>query len=254
MDKLTPEQYSTLADILKDKPITVIPTSRLKTGLCSAYIAGEFPDISAAIIFDRFCPDEPMGFGHDVNAIWNLLKSKQGWGCICVETEHAESLGDLFRESTNLSVRYYGDIYHTLEQPVRYIQNDSVRRLTLQHIKTINRAPKEIQGNGYHTIKSMLTDGIVAGAIVDGNIVSIAHTYAETDRYTDIGVYTIEQFRGKGFASAAASLVSKEIQAKGKIPVWSCGEDNYASLRVARKIGFTEVARRTYVIPVPKTQ
>ncbi|RKU31689.1 hypothetical protein C6497_01335 [Candidatus Poribacteria bacterium] len=254
MKKLKPEHYQVLADCLEDKPITVIPLSRLKTGMCSVYTSGVLPSFSAVVIFDRYCPDELMGFGHDVNAMWNLLKSKQGWSCICVETEHAESLGNLIKKTTNFSVRYYGDIYHTLEQPVRYIRNESVRKLTLQDIKIIKRAPKEIQGNGYLTIKSMLTDGIVAGAIVDNHLVSIAHTYAETNRYTDIGVYTIYQFRTKGFAIAAASLVSKEIQANGKIPVWSCGEDNYASLKVAQKIGFTEVDRRIYVIPVPTPQ
>ena len=58
------------------------------------------------------------------------------------------------------------------------------------------------------------------------------------------------QWREKGFATAAASRVAQEIQAKGKVPAWSCGEDNIASLRVAQKLGFTEVGRRTYVIPV----
>lgn len=249
MEKLTPEQYRILADSLEDKPITVIPTSRLRTGLCTVYTSGVLPDFTAAIIFDRFCPDEPMGFGPDVYAMWNLLKSKQGWSCICVETVHAELLGYLIRESTNSSVRYYGDIYHTLEKPVRCIQNESVRRMTLQDIRTINRAPKELQGNGYLTIKSMLTDGIVAGAIVNDQLVSIAHTYAETDLHADVGVFTIEQYRGNGFATAAASLVIRDLQVKGKVPVWSCGEDNYTSLKVAEKIGFTEVDRRTYVIP-----
>jgi predicted GNAT family acetyltransferase len=96
----------------------------------------------------------------------------------------------------------------------------------------------------------MLTDGIAAGAVVDGNIVAIAHTYAQTNLHADIGVSTVEQWREKGFATAAASLVAQEIQDRGKVPVWSCGEDNTASLRVAQKLGFTEVGRRTYVIPI----
>ena len=111
------------------------------------------------------------------------------------------------------------------------------------------KAPAEVQGNGYKTHEAMVTDGIAAGAVVDGNIVAIAHTYAENDLHADIGVSTIEQWREKGFATAAASLVAQEIQARGKVPVWSCGEDNIASLRVAQKLGFTEVGRRTYLIP-----
>jgi RimJ/RimL family protein N-acetyltransferase len=31
------------------------------------------------------------------------------------------------------------------------------------------------------------------------------------------------------------------------VPVWSTGENNVASLRVARNLGFEEVGRRTYV-------
>ena len=96
----------------------------------------------------------------------------------------------------------------------------------------------------------MVTDGIAAGAIVDDNIVAIAHIYAETNLHADIGVSTLEAWRKKGFATAAASLVAQEIQARGKVPAWSCGEDNFASLRVAEKLGFTEVGRRTYVIPI----
>ena len=85
---------------------------------------------------------------------------------------------------------------------------------------------------------------------MNDNIVAIAHTYAETNLHADIGVSTLETWREKGFSTAAASLVAQEIQARGKVPAWSCGEDNYASLRVAEKLGFTEVGRRTYIIPI----
>ena len=38
------------------------------------------------------------------------------------------------------------------------------------------------------------------------------------------------------------------VNYRGHTPVWSCGEDNMASLQVARKLGFEEVSRLTYVI------
>ena len=78
---------------------------------------------------------------------------------------------------------------------------------------------------------------------------AIAFTSARTARHADIGVATLEPWRGRGFATAAASLVAGAIQADGQTPVWSTGEGNLASLRVAAKIGFVEVGRRTYVIP-----
>jgi len=84
-------------------------------------------------------------------------------------------------------------------------------------------------------------------------IVVIAHTSARTEHYADIGVFTLKEWRGRGFATAAASIVAKRVQEVGQIPLWSTGEDNIASLRIAQKLGFTEVSRSTYVIPEKDT-
>ena len=251
MTKLTSQECLALAEILGDTPITVIPASRLKQGMCDAYVAGTLPDITAALIFDAFCPEEPSGFGTDANALWQLLKATHGWSCINVGTACAEPLGALIEADTNTPVRYYGDVYHALLAPAHSYPNQAVRLLTLEDVERLAQAPAEVQGNGYKTHAAMLTDGIAAGAVVDGNLVAIAHTYAETDLHADIGVSTLEAWRKNGFATAAASLVAQEIQASGKVPAWSCGEDNRASLRVAQKVGFTEVSRRRYVILDP---
>ena len=250
MTKLTSQECLVLADVIGDTPTTVISASRLKQGACTAYIAGWLPNVDAAIVFDAYCSDEPAGFGTNADALWQLLKATDGWGCINVDSACAELLGKLIESNTRAPVRYYGDVYHSLLEPVQCYPNESVRRLSLEDIDRLAKAPAEVQGNGYKTHEAMLTDGIAAGAVVDGNIVAIAHTYAETKLHADIGVSTLEAWREKGFATATASLVAQEIQTRGKVPAWSCGEDNIASLRVAQKLGFTEVARRTYVIPI----
>ncbi|RKU09992.1 hypothetical protein C6503_20115 [Candidatus Poribacteria bacterium] len=249
MTKLTPQECLVLSDVLGDTPMTVISASRLKQGMCDAYVAGTLIDVDAALVFDAYCANEPCGFGTDADALWQLLKVTDGWGCINVDTSCATSLGDLIEVDRDTAIRYYGDVYHALLEPVHHYPNEAVRLLTLEDIARLATAPAEVQGNGYKTHEAMVTDGIAAGAVVDNNIVAIAHTYAETSLHADIGVSTLEQWREKGFATAAASLVAQEIQASGKVPAWSCGADNFASLRVAQKLGFTEVGRRTYVIP-----
>lgn len=250
MAKLTSQECLVLADVLGDTPTTVISAGRLKQRMCCAYVAGSLPHITAALVFDAYCPDEPCGFGTNPDAIWHLLKCHQGWACINVEPACAESVGKLIKAETGSTIRYYGDVYHALLTPVHCSPNTVVRLLTLADGERLAKAPTEVQGSGYKTHQAMLSEGIVAAAVVEDNIVSIAHTYAQTDLHADIGVSTLEAWQGKGFATAAASLVAQQIQASGKVPVWSCGEDNAASLRVAQKLGFTEVARRTYVIPV----
>lgn len=249
MTKLRSQECLVLAEVIGDTPMSVISTSRLKQGMCDAYVAGTLPDIDAALVFDAYCPDEPCGFGTDADALWQLLKATDGWGCVNVDTPCATSLGALIEADTGTPIRYYGDVCHALLAPVHRYSNEAVRLLTLADVERLAKAPAEVRGNGYKTHEAMVTDGIAAGAIVDDNLVAIAHTYAETNLHADIGVSTIEAWRKRGFSTAAASLVAQEIQARGKVPAWSCGEDNYASLRVAEKLGFTEIGRRTYVIP-----
>ena len=67
-------------------------------------------------------------------------------------------------------------------------------------------------------------------------------------RYANLGAYVLEEFRGQGLATAAAALVTREVLARGETPVWSTCETNTASQDVARKLGFRQVARATYVV------
>ena len=108
------------------------------------------------------------------------------------------------------------------------------------------------EGTGFATFDDLLTDGFAAGAVVEGRLVGLAHTNALTARYADIGIATDRARRRRGYASAAASIVARRIQERGLVPVWSTGEDNEASLRIAARLGFEEVSRRVYLNMRPR--
>ncbi len=247
--RLTAQERRTLAATLGDKPTTVIPVARLMQGRCAAYAAGRLTKPLAALVVSEYAPEEPFAYGTDAGAVWSLLKAVDGWACVDAPSQLAEPIGRLIEAETGAPVQYYADLYHALLKPVERHVNEHARCLTLSDAPLILNAPAEIQGAGYESPEAMLTDGVAAGAVVEGRLVAIAHTYAETERHADIGVSTLEPWRGRGFATAAASLAAQEIQARGKTPVWSCGADNAASLRVAQKLGFEKVDERTYAIP-----
>ena len=145
------------------------------------------------------------------------------------------------------------DIYHTLDRPVMAASHPFVRYLTGGDLSLLTAAPLDVQGAclGFGTLERLLEDGVVAGAVVDGELVAVGSTWAVSKLYADLAVVTLDARRGRGLATACAGLVAAAIRRSDRVPVWSTGENNVASLRVARKLGFKEGGRRTYVNVVP---
>ena len=245
---LGPEECRVLADALGDAPETVREVHQLRRGLCRAYVAGGPSDFEGAIIQVVLNPGELAGFGTDPEVLWDLLQSVDDWTCVDVAPSVAPRLGAIIREATGKRVCYYRDVYHTLSKPAISFRNDVVRQLTITDLPLLEAAPAEIRGAGFGSPGTMLAVGFAAGAIVSGRLVAIAHTSALTRHHADISAFTLEPWRRRGFSTAAASIVAERVQETGRTPVWSAGEDNIASLRVAEKVGFEEVSRLTFVI------
>ena len=238
-----------LVDALGDSPETVISVHLLTQGLCDAYVAGNPEHFRGLIVQSYQDPGEPTAFGADARALWELLKMARGWWCVNVSEACAPRLGSIVAQESGRGVRYYRDLYHTLTRPVVPFEHEAVRLLNLTDLAMLDSAAAEVRGGvGWASGESMLKEGIVAGAITEGRLVAIAYTSARSRKHADIAVNTLEEWRRLGLSTAAASLVAREVQERRQVPVWSCGEENYASLRVAHKLGFAEVLRRAYVI------
>ena len=252
--QLPPDELPALARVLGDSPETAIPANRLMRGACTAYIVGELTRFNAAVIMSHDNPGEPDGFGEDPEALWSILAPLEGWRVVDVSRSVAPKLGAVIRASTGSRVAYYGDVYHTLTGPTAEYSHPHVRLLTVDDRALFDGVPDDLKPGMRGDVEIVLREGFVAGAVVDGRLVSVAHTNAITERYADIGVFTHQDFRNRGYSTASASTVARAIQKSGRTPVWSCGEDNLLSLRVAAKVGFAEVSRRTYVIPFNRVQ
>jgi GNAT acetyltransferase len=246
--KAHPEQHQVLARALGDTPESVISVHLLARALAEAYVAGDPTHPDGLIVQGSTDPGELMSFGSDAAVLWELLQLVEGWWCVSVVERCARDLGAMIEAQTGSKVRYYGDIYHVLRGSVTRLHHEATRLLTPDDIELVEAAPTEVRGSGWNSTREMLGEGVVAGAVVRGNLVAIAYTSARSARHADVAVNTLEGWRGRGFATAAASLVARRLQEAGQIPVWSTGETNRASLRVARELGFAPVAQRTYVI------
>jgi hypothetical protein len=248
--RLNPPECEDLIAALGDTPETVIAVHQLRHGLCEVYLEARAGHHDAFVLRPSRPSDELMGFGQDVESLGLVIRGLEGWSCVSVEDRIARRLGPILEVLIGRPARYIMDIYHTLERPVVPVSHPSVRHLTGEDLDLLTTTPPDIREAflGFGTFERLLGAGIVAGAVVVGALVAVASTWAVSEKYADLSVITAGPWRDRGLATACAGLVAASIQRSGRVPVWSTGEDNMSSLRVARKLGFQEAGRRTYVL------
>ena len=102
---------------------------------------------------------------------------------------------------------------------------------------------------------NLASSGNAWGAFCDGRLVSVANTFFVGERYEDIGVVTEPEFRGLGLSAACSGALCSDILQRGRIPSWTTSPDNFASIRVAEKLGVTLQRRDVlYVVGTPVPQ
>lgn len=238
-----------LAASLEETPETVTGIHRLRRGIANAYVAGtpEKPDV--AVVQSRFLMEEPAAYGGDPGLVWEVLKRVPGWTAVNAEREVAPKLAALIEAETGKSCRLIEEIYYTLDRPVSMFSNPAVRRIGLDDLAMVEAATEPLSMHGWRfgSAEALLRHGFLVGAVVDGALVSVAFSASGSSKYAEVGIKTREEFRSRGYSTAAASLICAEIQANGQTAVWSTDQDNIASQRVAAKLGFQDVSRRIYV-------
>jgi RimJ/RimL family protein N-acetyltransferase len=76
------------------------------------------------------------------------------------------------------------------------------------------------------------------GVIVDGRLVSIAHSSRQTPSACELGIDTLPEARRRGYAAAATTLWTALVQQKGLVPIYSAFAENTASLQLAQAVGY----------------
>lgn len=218
----------------------------LRTGRGRAFTYGD-PFIAAAVEEE---PSELAGYG-DIGALAELIADVPGWNCIEVEPAEAIALGRLLEKRMSVSVHYLDSIWYELTHPPANVSHPWVRELTAadaELVRTADPGITERLPGAVDDPERIVHEGISAGAIRDGRLVSVAACVARTDTHAEIVVVTLEEFQNNGLATAAAVLVARRLRAENLVPQWRVGAPNVASSRVAIKAGFVETHRRRYVV------
>lgn len=243
---LSAAQETQLAGALDETPDTAAPIGLLISRRARAFAQGDPGRFTAATVQDRNHPAVCWGFGSNVSALADMLQRVPDWESVSVRPAIAAALGQMLHTRTGHPYRPYDDLCFALTHPVNHPGEPLVRALTIADLPLLAAAPYALRGSNP---AALLRERPTAGAIVGDRLVSLARAYAVTPRYTDIIVYTIPARRARGWATAATALVVAAVQANGRIPVLRTGAENIAARRIAARLGFREVGRRTHLRP-----
>ena len=126
------------------------------------------------------------------------------------------------------------------------IQDDFIiRRLLINDIKEFLRV-KSIQGVRISEAEALLRLSSphwhYYGLFINNELVSIATTYLKLPEVWAIGdVFTIPNYRNKGFAKAVVSAVTKDAINAGAMTMLHVDEDNTPAIRAYKRLGYLTI-------------
>lgn len=92
--------------------------------------------------------------------------------------------------------------------------------------------------NFWDSAEDFIKNGIGFSLFFDNKLASTAYSACIQNNKIEIGIETIEEFKGKGFAVDTCSKLIEYCLNKGYEPVWSCRLENIGSYKLAQKLGF----------------
>jgi RimJ/RimL family protein N-acetyltransferase len=87
----------------------------------------------------------------------------------------------------------------------------------------------------------------LVGVIVEGRLLSLAHSSRRTNRACELGIDTLPEARRKGYALAATLLWAAAVTHEGFVAFYSASAENTASLALAAAAGYRAFARGVIV-------
>jgi GNAT superfamily N-acetyltransferase len=126
----------------------------------------------------------------------------------------------------------------------KYIVNKQmILPQTCEIVKTDMNIYKEMMGSVipscfWDTAEDFISNGIGFSLLYNNKLAATAYSSFIHDNLLELGIETIPEFRGKGFARLACSALIDYCIENDFEPVWACRSENTGSKKLAEKLGF----------------
>lgn len=96
------------------------------------------------------------------------------------------------------------------------------------------------------SIEDFMSDGVGFSLLSGGKLAATAFSAYLRGDQLELGIETVPEFRGKGFAELVCRALIDWCIHNGYEPLWSCRFENTASYALAQKLGFEPVSITPY--------
>ncbi len=157
------------------------------------------------------------------------------------DSEHASNnCTDFIEMHRRVNFRFNNEKFRTFKESVRHPE---VQISRLDHRSADRVQGMVVPSAFWNNMKEFYRKGIGFSVVIDDEPVSTAFSAFAHDNVKEIGIETVEKFRGRGFARMACTAYIDHCIRESYTPVWSCRFENSNSYNLAIKMGFEPTFR-----------
>lgn len=93
---------------------------------------------------------------------------------------------------------------------------------------------------------NFVENGVGFSLFCEDMLATTAYSAFILDDKLELGIETVPEFRGKGFAQIACTALIDHCIENGYEPIWACRLENVGSFKLAEKLGFEPIAMVPY--------
>ena len=163
---------------------------------------------------------------------------------------------DLIKYSNNFKnekdkVELNGRVNFKFNQDDYFTFKQNVSKINCKIVRTDKKIFYDMKGTViplffWKDAEQFYNQGIGFSLFYDNNLASTAYSAYIHDNYLELGIETVEEYRGKGLAQYVCSALIDYCLQNNFEPMWACRLENTVSYKLAQKLGFKPISKRTY--------
>lgn len=139
-------------------------------------------------------------------------------------------------------------------EPIAVPAGFEIRKLDRDLILKTTKFKLDLDSRFWSSPADVEENGLGFCLLKDSEVVSICYAAAISDGLAEVDVVTDEAYRGQGLASLVSRQFIRECLLREITPTWDCFSYNTNSMRLAERLGFSELVRYPfYSFNIPLT-